>query len=148
MHSITDSKYKNLSFDGYFNIAKIKWFVNALNIGKSTLNIALCEHTNQIAFMDNKPLKPMIVRDVNIFSDGICQDTDFCLCLSCEYNHNNYKKYSKAIQDKKGEITLKLFKSLVKRAKELTKEIHNEFKEIDFDSITYFDIPFMKFTKN
>lgn len=140
MNKLDNSKYKNFSFDREFPTTKIKWFVNALKLHNGIMHVAMCEHTNKVAFMDTNLLKTIAVTEESIIDDE-CQDSNFCLCLDCEFNHNNVKNFTKATKAKPGEITPKGFKIIVKHAQNISKLINDEYKDIDYSSNTIYQTP-------
>jgi glutaredoxin len=60
----------------------ITWYCNAVKIGRSSLNVAVCEKTGCVSHLSTSGLNPIMVHNVYVSEDG-CQDGEFCVNVDC-----------------------------------------------------------------
>lgn len=120
----------------------ILWLVNFLETTKGNLSVAVCSKEYKTAFLTsaNDQIKPLIVQDVIINDDGICEDSSFCLNTTCPHNENNLDKFAAVLKIPKNEIN---FDALVQRCKEINKYISNEFKDYTPGCLKVFERPYL-----
>ena len=120
----------------------ILWLVNFLETSKGNLSIAVCSKECKTAFITsaNDELKPLIVQDVIINEDSICEDSSFCLNTSCQHNENTCDKFAAAMRIPNDEIN---FDALVQRCQEINEYIQNEFDDYTLGTIKVFERPYL-----
>lgn len=140
---------KNRYKDDYHDIEKyqIKWLVNFLETTSGKMSIAICSKENKTAFLTSTKdyIKPMIVHDVFIEDNGICEDSNFCLNTNCKCNENNLDKFAAAMRMPKSEID---FDALVKRCNEINVLLKDDFLDHGDGGITYFEKPYLAWVKS
>lgn len=133
---------ENINVSQKLEIYNILWVVNFLETSKGNMSIALCSKECKTAFLTSAKdqLKPLIVQDVIIGDNGICEDSSFCLNTSCQHNDNNLDKFAAAMRMPKNEID---FDALVQRCNEINEHIQDEFNDYTPGSLKLFEKPYL-----
>lgn len=120
----------------------ILWLVNYLETPKGNLSIAICSKECKTAFITpaNDELKPLIVQDVIINENSICEDSSFCLNINCQHNDNNSDKFAAAMKIPVEDIE---FDALVQRCQEINEYIQHEFDDYALGTIKLFEKPYL-----
>lgn len=124
----------------------IKWLVNYLKLPTGNMDVAVCSKENKVAFLTSAKnlCKPLIVKDVFIEDNGICEDNNFCLNTLCAFNKNDKESFAAAMDLPKEETD---FDALVKLCEKINFELLPE--HMDFTKpVMYFRTPFIEWVKD
>lgn len=132
-----------------FKRFEIAWLVNYLKTGKYNVSCGICMHTKRIAFIDSarNVIKPFIIRDVYIGTDGVCEDSRFCVNSKCQYNNNNAEDYFKAMGFDEKDANDQNWQKIQDKLESVNKAIREEDFDLKSHSIICFDQPSLEWVK-
>ena len=132
----------NIKVPHQVEMYNILWLVNYLETQKGNLSVALCSKECKTAFITtaNDELKPMIVQDVIINENSICEDSSFCLNIGCQHNDNNPDNFAAAMKIPVEDVE---FDALVQRCQEINEYTQDEFNDYTHGSLKLFEKPYL-----
>ena len=128
----------------------IAWLVNYLKTGKNNISCGICMHAKRVAFIDSASnvMKPFIIRDVYIGTDGICEDSRFCINSKCQYNQNQPEDYFKAMGFDGKDANAQNWQKMQDNLELINQAILEEDFNLQSDSILYFEQPVLEWVIN
>jgi len=132
-----------------FKRFEIAWLVNYLKSGRYNINCGICMHAKRVAFIDSASnvIKPFIIRDVYIGTDGICEDSRFCVNSKCEYNNNSPEDYFKAMGFDGKDANDQNWQKIQDNLELINQAIREEDFDLKSHSIICFDQPSLEWVK-